>query len=154
MTEALELIAIIKKPLERKIGLYRCFCGKEFEARVSNVKSGNTKSCGCLNGGVKHGYSGSLIYQTWGKIKRRCYNPNSKAYQWYGAIGIKMYEGWLNNPLAFIDYVSHLPGYGVKGLTLDRINNNGNYEPGNLRWATWVEQANNKGHDEFQEKGC
>ncbi len=77
-------------------------------------------------------------------IKYRCYNPNCPSYHRYGGRGISLYAGWLNDFESFYQYISALAGYGEWGLTLDRINNDGNYEPGNLRWATGVQQQQNR----------
>lgn len=76
------------------------------------------------------------IWQRWYDIKRRCNNPKRFAYERYGARGIRMYEPWLNDFVSFYNYVTALPGAMDPGLTLDRENNDGHYEPGNLRWAT------------------
>ena len=75
---------------------------------------------------------------------KRCYNPNHPAYSNYGGRGIEVCDEWLNSFKAFRDYVMSLPNAMGSGHTVDRINNNGNYEPGNLRWATWSEQNLNK----------
>lgn len=79
-------------------------------------------------------------YATWLGIKYRCYNSNSKDYIHYGGRGIKVYDGWINNFTAFNDYVGEKPS---ADYSLDRIDNNGNYEPGNVRWATRHEQMAN-----------
>lgn len=107
---------------------------------------GNVKSCGCLakENLLKHGLSQNSTYHIWKDIKQRCYNPNNKQFKDYGGRGIKLCDEWLNNPVAFINYVSQLEHYGEKGYTLDRINVNGNYEPNNLRWATAKEQRRNR----------
>ena len=139
--------------------LFLCSCGNEFEADVRNVKCGNTKSCGCLHrrqliernieygkSGVliKHGLSYDKIHQTWMDIKRRCYNKNCPSYKNYGGRGIRVHEPWIKDFKDWYDYVSALPYFGEKGRSIDRINNNGNYEPGNLRWATPQEQVLNR----------
>lgn len=126
----------------RRNGLFKCHCGKEFEKRISSIKNGHTKGCGCDH--IIHGLSKTPTYHLWKRIKKRCLCKTNKKYKDYGGRGITIYELWINNPTMFIDYVSSLNGYMEKGLTLDRINNDGNYEPGNLRWATHIQQANNK----------
>lgn len=91
-----------------------------------------------------HGLSDHPIYQIWQQAKGRCFNKKNQAYKNYGERGISMCDEWVNDPQAFYDYVTSLPGYEGPGLTLDRENNDGNYEPGNLRWATWSEQLFNR----------
>ena len=127
-----------------------CECGNKTSTRASALKKGKTKSCGCLNKELsdarkyKHGLNRTKDHVSWCHIKQRCYNKNNKAYKYYGGRGIKLYEEWIDNPKSFIDYIKSLENYGVDKLSLDRIDNNGNYEPGNLRWATKKEQARNK----------
>lgn len=138
------------KETERKgrtrMAMFRCICGKEFISYINQIRQGKIKNCGCGTNSnyQKHGMTGTKVRRCWNHIKQRCYNINHINYKYYGARGITMYIPWINNPKAFIDHVSQLPNYGKSGLTLDRIDNDGNYEPGNLRWATKWEQANNK----------
>lgn len=77
-------------------------------------------------------------------MRSRCLNPNATGYKNWGGRGIKIYEKWIHDFNAFYEYVSKLPHFGEKGYTLDRINNEGNYEPNNLRWATRYEQTHNR----------
>jgi hypothetical protein len=83
------------------------------------------------------------LYQTWKQIRNRCNGSKSKAYKWYGARGIKVYGPW-NDFAIFLNDILASIGERPLGRTLDRINNNGNYEPGNVRWATPKEQSGNK----------
>lgn len=135
---------------EKRMGLFKCFCGKEFKAIIQHIKNKNTKSCGCLHNKLraeslyKHGFSGSLEYQRWICIKDRIFNPKNKKYKIYGGRGITIFPPWIHDFTLFHDYVSALPGYGIKGLTLDRIDTNGNYEPCNLRWTTFHVQTVNR----------
>lgn len=87
--------------------------------------------------------SKSRIYRIWAGIKTRCFNLNYLGYKDYGGRGIKMFEGWIHDFQSFYEYVSKLENFGKEGYSLDRIDNNGNYEPGNLRWATKKEQQRN-----------
>lgn len=124
----------------------RCICGIIKDFRLSSLISGNTKSCGCLakirNVDVtKHGKSNKWLYNTWACMKNRCKNPNNPAFKHYGGRGISVCHEW-GEYLPFMKWC--LNNNYKKGLHIDRINNNGNYEPDNCRFVTQVENANNK----------
>lgn len=93
---------------------------------------------------LKHGLYGHRLYDIWADIKRRCYNNKNKRYEYYGARGIKICDEWQNDVKAFYDYVIALPNYDEKRYSIDRINNDGNYEPGNVRWASDHTQKANR----------
>jgi len=93
---------------------------------------------------MKHRLSYTPERRCWANIKQRCYNKKNPMYHQYGGRGIKLYKPWINNFKLFYEYIISLPDHGVKGYTLDRENNEGNYEPGNLRWADWKTQMNNR----------
>ena len=130
--------------------LTKCDCGKLHRARIDGVTSGKVQSCGCLqsdNGRwsaikvTKHGLSKTAYYSRWMNMIRRCTNPKDLNYDRYGGRGIKVCDRWLNSFQNFLDDMG-LPPF--KGAELDRINNGGNYEPGNVRWATRSQNGNNK----------
>lgn len=127
---------------KKRKALFQCECGNEFISVIQDVKTGNTTSCGCYHKRIvgnmsrKHGLKKHKLYIVWENIKSRCYNQKDKAYHNYGGRGITICDEWRNDFKAFFDYATTLPRYGEPGLTIDRINNNGNYEKGNLRWAS------------------
>lgn len=133
----------------RRLSEFKCYCGEVFICRLSSVVTGSTKSCGCfckkrgLESNLKHGMSHDKLYKSWTQIKERVSNPKTRGYQNYGGRGIIMFPPWTVDFQLFYDYISALPNFGGKGLTIDRKNNNGNYEPGNLRWAPRTFQNRN-----------
>jgi len=124
----------------------RCDCGVAREVRSQHLRSGSSRSCGCLAREMtrksvrKHGLSHSREWNAWTNARSRCHNPNNPRFRDYGARGIQMCPEWRSSFAAFYAYVGPCP----PRLTLDRINNDGNYEPGNVRWATRAQQARNK----------
>lgn len=135
-------------PSGQKQPLYtcKCDCGENTVVLARNLISGNTKSCGCLamDTRTKHGVWGSIVYKAWDNMRSRCYNTNIPHYKnWWGR-GITVCDEWKDNFQAFYDHVSTLPHFGEVGYSLDRIDNDGNYEPGNVRWATRYEQTHNR----------
>lgn len=135
-----------------------CDCGNERVVATSWLISGNTQSCGCKRTDTvrevccTHGLAHEKPYNIWATIKQRCCNENNQDYPDYGGRGIKLCEEWESDFQLFYSYISKLPHYGEKGYSLDRVNNDGNYEPGNLRWATGIEQANNRRKRRWQKK--
>jgi transcription elongation factor Elf1 len=122
------------------------FCNEKFIAIVQNIKNGNSTNCGCvarenkIRSNTKHGLSNTRLYKIWKDIKKRCYNKKATAYKNYGGRGITVCKEWeiflnfynwaINN-----NYNSH--------LCIDRINNDGNYEPSNCRWVGYVTNTQN-----------
>lgn len=125
----------------------RCDCGKVVEINGNHLRRGVTTSCGCyrieglVNRSLKHGLQKTRQYRVWARMKQRCYDKNDAAYADYGGRGITVCPEWHDFPNFYAWAMAN--GYR-DDLTLDRINVNGNYEPSNCRWATQIEQANNK----------
>jgi hypothetical protein len=133
--------------------LCRCDCGREKAVGVSGLKTGLSRSCGCLmrelaktrqlrHGGAAGKKSGE--YQVWSQMKHRCENPDANGFANYGGRGIKVCERWKGED-GFINFVADMGARPSLSYTLDRFpNNDGDYEPGNCRWATSKEQSRNK----------
>lgn len=120
----------------------KCECGKKIKVQSSVLNKGRIKSCGCKNtvGKIKHGMHGTKVYQTWLGMRKRCNNPNSEDYQWYGGKGITVDPAW-DDFLVFLEDMGHPP---TDAHTLDRIETDGNYCKDNCRWVTWSDQFNNR----------
>lgn len=123
-----------------------CECGAEKQVSGLNLRHGRSRSCGCLHAEKtseavkKHGLIDHPIYRTWQCLKNRCMNPAADDYKHYGARGISVAPEWLD----FRNFWRDVASQWSPGLTIERVDVNGNYEPGNVRWASWTEQARNK----------
>jgi len=132
--------------------LCKCNCGKMVNVKAGSLHSNHTKSCGCLKReqaskrSYKHGHSGnrkdaaSVEYNAWTGMVKRCKNPKNRKYKYWGGRGVTVCKRWLNSFPSFLADMGTRPG---PGYSIDRIDNDGNYEPGNCRWATAKQQNNN-----------
>jgi len=128
-----------------------CSCGNTIEVRVASIRSNHATSCGCYAKEQisSHGYTNDTTYKAWQGLIQRCTNPKDKSYKRYGGRGIRVCDRWLE---CFENFLEDMGDRPEGGFSLDRINNDGNYEPSNCRWATQIEQARNTSRyirDEF-----
>ena len=137
-----------------------CECGNELDVRCDAVLKGTTTSCGCaqrdsakdicIKRNTTHGLAGSGLYTIWNGMKARCNYEKSNRYYRYGARGIKICDEWIDPENGFINFYNWAIANGYEeGLTIDRIDVNGNYEPLNCKWATEEEQAWNKSNNVY-----
>lgn len=134
---------------KRTFSKYECpYCSKVFTAQIRSVDNGMCHSCGCLikkvssNINKKHGMTKSRIYSIWGGIKTRCYNKKWRKYCDWGGRGIKMCDDWRDNYMLFYEWAIS-SGYR-DDLSINRIDNNGNYCPQNCNWVDDFEQSINR----------
>lgn len=124
---------------------FKCYCGNTFVSEAANVKSGHTKSCGCLQKAIVsnreyvHGKHESSTYASWENMIQRCTNPNATGYEYYGGRGISVCKEWRT----FVNFLADM-GDRPENTSIDRINSDGNYEPNNCRWADKTTQMKNR----------
>ena len=134
-----------------RYGIYECgFCGNNFRADTKSIKNGDTKSCGCYQkrrtseSHKTHGLGYTRLYAVWVMIKNRTLNPKDKKYSDYGGRGITICDEWKNDVKAFYNWAMSKGYEENKGLSIDRIDNDGNYCPKNCRWTTRTIQSRNQ----------
>lgn len=141
-------LVAIKRVSSRKqstFWLFKCDCGAQKEISLTSVRRGHSKSCGCLNidslqGRAVHGMRKLSSYTVWQSMKERCYNKNYKSYMHYGGRGISVCDRWRNSFVNFFEDMGDRPN----DKSLDRIDNDGNYEPSNCRWTSKKVQRQNQ----------
>ena len=136
------VIKRVEDKRNNKRWLCKCDCGKEKIVFGQNLKNGHTKTCGCGRKGIVnnhvHGLTKHPLYHVWMNIKLRCHDVNDKSYNRYGKRGIAVCDEWRENFKSFYDWA--MSKNWKNGLSVDRIDNNGNYDPANCRLATPKEQ--------------
>lgn len=129
---------------KERAGLFECpKCSLEFECIIKDIKQNKRSSCGCTKKlPIKHGMSGTPLSVLLKNMKSRCYNHNNKMFYRYGGRGITICKEWLSDSNLFFEWAAN-NGY-KQGLQIDRIDNNGNYEPSNCRFVSQLENSRNK----------
>lgn len=116
-----------------------CDCGSQKTASGGHLRSGHTTSCGCLKGLRRHGLCRASEYKVWQGMKDRCSNPNRKGYKYYGGRGIRVCDRWMD----FGNFIADMGSRPPERFSIERLDNDKGYEPGNCKWATREEQSKN-----------
>jgi hypothetical protein len=147
-TYGLLTVLRLTRNLPRRAWRCQCVCGRKKTILQMDLRSGNTRSCGCLfhkGNNSSHGEARPEFrtkeYTAWADLKARCTNPKNSSFKNYGGRGITVCKRWLNSYENFLKDMGRAPS---PEYSIDRVNNNGNYTPNNCRWATAKTQANNK----------
>jgi hypothetical protein len=139
-----------------RAALCSCSCGTHsILVPIKHLVKGRVRSCGCIRreqlasrnraSASRGGLTRHPLYSTWAGMINRCYSPAAGNYRWYGGRGIRVWEPWINNPGLFIDWIEQNLGCRPSSHhSIERVDNDGDYEPGNLDWATPPEQARNR----------
>jgi hypothetical protein len=151
-------LTVMRRTIERSVQarwICKCICGGEKVVITAHLRKGGVRSCGCLRDERKprltHGFSYRSEYFSWNNARMRCFNKNSESYPLYGGRGITMCEEWRSNFAAFLAHIGPKPS---SKHSIDRIDTNGHYEPGNVRWATAKQQAANRRKAKCREHVC
>ncbi len=130
------------KKYKAQFAIYECECGHVWEAQINNMKhspNGLCRECSLKT----HGMSKNPSYKVWKTMRQRCQNPKNQKYEYYGGRGIAVHDSF-EDFMTYFNYISKLEHFREPGYSIDRIDNDGDYEPGNLRWATKKEQCLNQ----------
>lgn len=144
LTSIREIMMSLKE--ERRL-IVECICGKQFTMNLNRWWRGTQESCGCkfnAKTNLQHGMSGTKIHRRWRSMIQRCRDPNNNRWKYYGGKGIKVCERWLK----FENFLADM-GEAPSGMTIDRIDSAGNYEPSNCRWSSYTEQNRHRSNTIF-----